>query len=115
MGNCHSCGLVRVEANGDVLENRRARVEEWSASLRDSDDCVLETVQIFQALPEVRSREPFLAVFRKHDLAFKQRNNELEQRVLAGAALVRVVQRDEHADDGNWRGWLPADQAHGPC
>lgn len=88
--------LVRIEPKGDVLKNRWAGVEEWSASL--SDDAVLETVRIFQGLPAVTSREAFLAAFRKHDPAFLQRNNELEHQVLAGAALVHVVNGAE-ADD----------------
>ena len=91
--------LVRIEPNGDVLMNRWAGVEEWSASIHGKDDAVLETVRIFQGLPEVTSREPFLAVFRKHDPAFQQRNNELEQQVLAGAALVHVTTRGEEADE----------------
>lgn len=91
--------LVRIEPNGDVLKSRWAGVEEWSTSLRDNDDAVLETVRIFQGLPEVTSREPFLAVFRKHDPAFHQRDNELEQRVLAGATLVQTVTHAEDDDD----------------
>ncbi len=94
--------LVRIEPNGDVLKNRWAGVEEWSASLDDNDDAVLETVRIFQGLPEVSSRESFLAAFRKHDSAFQQRNNELEQRVLAGAALVHAV-RTHDEDDSDLR------------
>lgn len=93
--------LVRIEPKGDVLKSRWAAVEEWSASLRDMDDAVLETVRIFQGLPEVSSREPFLAGFRKHDAAFPQRN-ELELRVLAGAALVQCVDLTRDAsEDGN--------------
>jgi hypothetical protein len=83
--------LVHIDPKGDNLKSRWAGVEEWSASFRDKDDAVLETVRIFQGLPEVSSREPFLAVFRKHDPAFPQRN-ELELRVLAGAALVKCVE-----------------------
>jgi hypothetical protein len=93
--------LVRIEPKGDVLKSRWAAVEEWSASLRDMDDAVLESVRIFQGLPEVSSREPFLAVFRKHDAAFPQRS-ELELRVLAGAALVQCVDLARDAsEDGN--------------
>lgn len=88
--------LVSIEPKGDVLKHRWAGVEEWSASL--SGDAVLETVRIFQGLPAVTLREAFLAAFRKHDPAFTQRNNELEQRVLAGAALVHVVTSDEEDD-----------------
>lgn len=91
--------LVRIEPNGEVLKSRWAGVKEWSATLHGGDDAVLETVRIFQGLPEVTSREPFLAAFRKHDPAFQQRNNELEQQVLAGAALVHVVTRDEKDDN----------------
>ena len=83
--------LVRIEPKGDVLKSRWDGVEEWSKLLRNNDDAVLESVRIFQGLPEVLSREPFLEVFRKHDPAFQQRDNELEQRVLAGAALVQAV------------------------
>jgi hypothetical protein len=95
--------LVRVEPKGDMLDNRWAGVEEWATSLRDEDDAVLETVRIFQGFPQVTSREAFFAVFRKHDSAFQQRNNELEQRVLAGAAIVQLVKHDDDADDGDLR------------
>lgn len=95
--------LVRIEPKGDVLNNRWAGVEEWKASLRDEDDAVLETVRIFQGLPEVTSREAFLAAFRKHDSAFQQRNNEHEQRILAGAVLVQLVKHDDKADDRDVR------------
>lgn len=81
--------LVSIEPKGDALKLRWAGVESWSDSL--SDDAVLESVRIFQGLPEVTSREAFLAEFRKHDPAFLQRNNELEQRVLAGAVLIRLL------------------------
>jgi hypothetical protein len=89
--------LVRIEPNGALLKNRWAGVEDWTASLRDKDDAVVETVRLFQGLPEVNSREAFLAACRKHDPAFPQRNNELEQRVLAGAVLVECVLA--HGDD----------------
>jgi hypothetical protein len=92
--------LVRIEPNGDVLRNRWAGVEEWSASLRDKDDAVLETVRIFQGLPAVTSRESFLAVFRKHDPAFPQRN-DLELRVLAGASLVKCIEPPGDDDDND--------------
>ena len=83
--------LVHINPKGDDLKSRWAGVEEWSGFLRNTNDAVLETVRIFQGLPEVSSREPFLAVFRKHDPAFPQRN-ELALRVLAGAALVKCVE-----------------------
>lgn len=89
--------LVSIEPKGDVLEHRWTGVEEWSTSL--TDDAVLETVRIFQGLPGVTSREAFFAAFRKHDLAFPQRNNELEQQVLAGATLIHVVSSCEEDDD----------------
>lgn len=88
--------LVSIEPKGDVLKSRWAGVETWSVSL--SADAVLETVRIFQGLPEVTSREAFLAEFRKHDPAFSQRNNELEQRVLAGAVLIRVLSGADEDD-----------------
>jgi hypothetical protein len=92
--------LVRIEPNGEILKNRWAGVEEWRASLRGQDDAVLETVRIFQGLPEVTSREPFLAVFRRHDPAFPQRN-ELELRVLAGASLVKCIEPPGDDDDND--------------
>jgi hypothetical protein len=42
--------LVSIEPKGDVLKSRWAGVETWSVSL--SDDAVLETVRMFQGLPE---------------------------------------------------------------
>lgn len=83
--------LVSIEPKGDDLKNRWAGIEEWTASFRKKDEAILETVRIFQGLPEVSSREPFLAAFRKHDPAFPQRN-EMELRVLAGASLVKCIE-----------------------
>lgn len=83
--------LVALEPDGTKLPKRWAGVKEWVTVLRQNDDSVLETVRIFQGLPSKVSRDPFLAVFRKHDAAFPQRN-DFELQVLAGAALVECVQ-----------------------
>ncbi|MFO0578928.1 MAG: GTPase-associated system all-helical protein GASH [Polyangia bacterium] len=83
--------LVALEPDGAKLAKRWAGVMEWTTALRNDDDNVLETVRIFQGLPSKVSRDPFLAVFRKHDAAFPQRN-DLELQVLAGASLVECVQ-----------------------
>lgn len=94
--------LVSIEPNEDLLKKRWAGVAEWTSTLRVDDDAILETVRIFQGLPEKTSRDRFFEAFRKHDAAFPQRN-ELEQRVLAGAALVACVRAkgdDEDKDDG---------------
>jgi hypothetical protein len=93
--------LVSIEPKDDVLKKRWTGVEEWVSSIRDDDKALLETVRLFRSLPERTSREDFLAVFRKHDAAFHQRNNELEQRVLAGAALAQCVlsARDKKDND----------------
>lgn len=88
--------LVRIEPKSDDLKNRWAGVEEWTASFRKTDEVILETVRIFQGMPEITSREPFLAAFRKHDPAFPQRN-EMELRVLAGASLVKCIESDGEA------------------
>lgn len=93
--------LVSIEPTDEILKKRWAGVEEWVSSIRNDDDALLETVRIFRGLPEKTSREEFLAAFREHDAAFAQRNNELEQRVLAGAALVQcvLVERDKEDDE----------------
>lgn len=83
--------LVSIEPTDAVLKSRWQGVEGWVSTIRGNDDAILETVRIFHGLPEKASREAFLAAFRKHDAAFAQRKNELEQRVLAGAALVQCV------------------------
>lgn len=83
--------LVSIERTDEVLKKRWAGVEEWVSIIRGDDDALLETVRIFHWLPERSSREGFLATFRKHDAAFAQRDNGLEQRVLAGAALVQCI------------------------
>ena len=81
--------LVSLVPEGEKLQKRWAGVKEWASQLQYDDD-VLETVRIFQGLAEKVSREEFLAVFRKHDPAFPQRN-ELELRVIAGASLVECL------------------------
>jgi hypothetical protein len=94
--------LVSIEPNADLLERRWAGVEEWVSTLRGDDESILETVRIFHSLQGKTSREGFLEAFRKHDAAFPQRN-ELEQRVLAGAALVECVHHggdEENEGDG---------------
>lgn len=83
--------LVSLEPDGTKLAKRWAGVKTWTTELRKNDDHVLETVRIYQGLPPRASREPFLAVFRRHDPSFPQRNDH-ELRVLAGAALVNCVQ-----------------------
>lgn len=92
--------LVSIEPDEERLRKRWAGVEEWTIGLRDDDDGILETVRIFQGLPEGTSRERFLTAFQNHDAAFPQRN-ELEHRVLAGASLVECVHRGD--DDGALR------------
>lgn len=94
--------LVSIERTDEILRKRWHGVEDWLSMIRGDDAALLETVRIFRGLPEKTSREKFLAAFRMHDAAFAQRSNGLEQRVLAGAALVHCVvtgQKDE-ADDG---------------
>jgi hypothetical protein len=83
--------LVALEPDGAKLASRWAGVDAWATALRDNDEDLLETVRIFQCIPSKRSRDAFLAVFRKQDPAFPQRNN-LELQVLAGASLVACVQ-----------------------
>jgi len=83
--------LVSLEPDGTKLAKRWAGVKTWTTELRKNNDHVLETVRIYQGLPPRASREPFLAVFRRHDPSFPQRNDH-ELRVLAGAALVNCVQ-----------------------
>ncbi len=89
---------VSVPCTDDSLKKRWAGVEDWVKSVRSADDALLETVRVFRDLPQKSSREAFLAAFRAHDAAFAQRKNELEQRVLAGAALVQCVLVDDEDD-----------------
>ena len=83
--------LVALEPDGSKLAKRWAGIQEWTATLRDSDESVLDTVRIFHGIPSKTSRDLFLAAFRKQDQAFPQRN-ELELQVLAGSSLVACVQ-----------------------
>lgn len=89
---------VSIEPTDILLKQRWLGVKVWMSAIRRNDDALLETVRIFQGLPEKTSREGFLAAFRSHDAAFAQRNNELEQRVLAGAALVQCVLAGKEVD-----------------
>lgn len=93
--------LVSLEPDGARLQKRWAGVNAWSTSLHTDDESVLETVRMFQGLAPKTSREPFLAVFRKQDPAFPQRN-DLELQVLAGASLVDCV-RTARADGAGLR------------
>jgi hypothetical protein len=83
--------LVSIEPTDALLRTRWAGVEEWVSTICSDDKAILETVRIFRGLPMKTSRDNFLAAFREKDAAFGQRNNELEQRVLAGATLVQCV------------------------
>lgn len=94
--------LVSIEPTDDILKKRWLGVEEWVSAIRGDDDAILETVRIFQGFSERTSRVGFLAAFRNHDSAFAERNNDLEQRVLAGVALVQCVlveKNKREADD----------------
>lgn len=82
---------VSIEPTADLLQKRWAGVNGWVLIIRSDDSALLETVRIFQGFPEKTSRERFLAALSKPDPAFPQRNNELEQRVLAGASLLECV------------------------
>ena len=99
--------MVSIAPTDELLKKRWAGVERWVSEIRGNDEAILETVRIFQGLPMKTSRDAFLTAFRDHDAAFAQRNNDLEQRVLAGAALVECVRawdsttaEDEDALDG---------------
>jgi hypothetical protein len=83
--------LVTIEPLDDQLKKRWAGVLTWAATISTQDHLLIETIRIFRGLPVKASREEFLAAFRGHDNAFLQRNNDLELRVLAGAALVQCV------------------------
>lgn len=93
--------LVSIERTDEILKKRWDGVEEWVSAIRDDAAALLETVRIFRGLPEKTSREAFLEAFRKHDAAFAQRNNELEQRVLAGATLVHCVLTHDKGEDND--------------
>lgn len=83
--------LVSIEPMDEVLRKRWAGVEQWTSTMSGDDDALFETVRIFRGLPQKTSRDEFSEAFREHDAAFPLRNNDLEQRVLAGASLVQCL------------------------
>lgn len=87
---------VSLAAESDKLSKRWSGVMEWVSKNQDND-AILETVRIFQGLPEKSSREKFLDTFQKLDPAFHRRN-EMEHKVLAGAALVEYMRLAEIKD-----------------
>src|SRR5688500_3003919 len=91
--------LVSIEPTDEILKKRWDGVEEWVWTICGDVKGLLETVRLFRGLPAKTSREEFLATFRKHDAACAQRNNDLEQRVLAGAALVHCVLAHDEDED----------------
>lgn len=82
--------LVSLVPESDKLPLRWAGVEKWVSQIQADDDAILETVRIFQGLPEKDSRDKFIAAFQDRDSAFHRRNL-MEFRVLAGASLVECM------------------------
>lgn len=82
--------LVSIEPNGDTLTKRWAAVEEWASTFEGNDENILDTVRTFFGVGSKEPPEAFVETFREHDPAFP-RKNELELRVLAGAALLHCI------------------------
>jgi hypothetical protein len=89
---------VSIPCTDEGLKKRWAGVESWVTTIRGDVAALLETVRIFRGLSERTSREAFLEAFRKQDATFAQRDNAHEQQVLAGAALVHCITRNETDD-----------------
>jgi len=89
---------VSIPCTDESLQKRWAGVENWVTTIQGDVAALFETVRIFRGLPEKTSREAFLEAFRKPDATFAQRDNALEQQVLAGAALVHCVGTHEKTD-----------------
>ncbi len=93
--------LVNLEPVDETMRKRWAAIEDWQQSSARNIDHVLELVRMFRDRPVYDSdaRESFLSLLLKHDAAFPKRN-ELELRVLAGAALVQciILGKDEEND-----------------
>jgi hypothetical protein len=90
---------VSIPCTDDSLNKRWAGVESWVKTIRGNVTALLESVRIFRGLPEKTSRETFFEAFRKQDATFAQRNNNHEQQVLAGAALVHCVGTRGNSED----------------
>jgi len=75
---------VSIPCTDESLQKRWAGVENWVTTIQGDVAALFETVRIFRGLPEKTSREAFLEAFRKPDATFAQRDNALEQQVLAG-------------------------------
>lgn len=94
---------VSIPCTDEILRRRWAGVEKWAATVHGDVALLLETVRIFRGLPARSSREAYLEAFRQQDAAFAQRDNNYEQQLLAGAALVHCISTHDKTDENSVR------------
>lgn len=89
---------ANIAANDSTLESRWKGIEKFCEENINTQD-VLELTRIFFNRPvEDKFRENFVNVFFEIDKAFPQKN-DLELSVLAGAALIDIIERYDGLDD----------------
>lgn len=92
--------IVAIEPNEEKLTKRWAAIEEWHGEMFENTEHLLDIVRVFLARPldDQNSIDEFVAFMQRHDAAFPQRN-ELELRVLAGAAIVKCLSDLDTAEE----------------
>ena len=91
---------VAVEPTPDRLESRWGAVAELSATTDDDAPLALELVRLaFDRRLQEETRGRLVEHFRKGDAAFPARENDLELRILASAAVVDILTRSSDTAD----------------
>jgi hypothetical protein len=86
--------IAAIELSGEMLEKRWQAIETFVESLDIPG--ALELVRLFYARPPKDSSfiETYRAAFKDTDPTFPMRDNDLELRVLAGAAIAHLLETD---------------------
>jgi hypothetical protein len=91
---------ARVEVDSAELNRRWEGIEAFDKSLEI--DKALDALRLFNGIPprDTNFKEEFGSVFQQIDPTFRIRNNDLELRILAGASIVKALERrnDELSD-----------------
>ena len=92
--------LARPEPPSDTLDKRWAGIESYCEGIETKN--VFELARLFFARPvrDESSEEKFRQSFKDADSAFLMKDNSLEVQVLAGAAIVNILdQTPSHVTD----------------
>ncbi|HUS10776.1 MAG TPA: GTPase-associated system all-helical protein GASH [Pyrinomonadaceae bacterium] len=103
-------GLARPEPPSETLNSRWAGIEAYCQGIQK--DSAFELVRLFFGLPlhDESSEDTFRQSFKDADTAFFMKDNNLEVQVLAGSAIISILEQvPSHATDATALAVLCAD------